>query len=199
MVDAIQSCGALQIDSHNTDFMAVGSYKWLLGPLTTGFLFVKQSLQRELEPIFVSALSDENSQDFVHHEFHPSKTANKFQRIFNPNYLAMGKSIELLNSVGIENIERQIFQLTDYLVERISEIPELKVDSARDLDQKSGIVRIISLNKSIQLENIVKELRENYKIIVSYRNKGIRVSPHCYNNKEEIDKFITTLKILINK
>ena len=198
LVDAIQSCGALQIDSHDADFIAVGSQKWCLGPLSTGFLYLKQDIQKELEPIFVSASSDQKPLEFVHHEFHPHKNANKFQAIFNPNFLALGKSIEMLNGIGISNIENKVLKLTDYLVERINEIPELKVDSNRELEHKSGIVRIITSNKTTNLENIVKELREKYKIIVSFRNKGLRVSPHFYNNQEEIDKFITVLKSILN-
>ena len=110
----------------------------------------------------------------------------------------MGKSIEKLNSVGILNNENQVFKITDYLVGRINDIPELKIDSNRDLEHKSAIVRIITLNKSIHLESIVKELREKNRIIVSFRNNGLRVSPHFYNTQEEIDKFITVLKSLIN-
>jgi selenocysteine lyase/cysteine desulfurase len=32
------------------------------------------------------------------------------------------------------------------------------------------------------------------RIIVSARGKGIRVSPHFYNNEEDIDKLVTALK-----
>jgi selenocysteine lyase/cysteine desulfurase len=39
-------------------------------------------------------------------------------------------------------------------------------------------------------------LKKKKKIIVSARGNGIRVSPHFYNNEEDIDKLVTALKRL---
>jgi selenocysteine lyase/cysteine desulfurase len=197
MVDAIQSCGSIDIKSSDTDFMAVGSYKWCLGPFATGFVFINNEIQKDLEPIFVSALSDKNILDFVHHEFHPYDDAKKFQSIFNPNFLAMGKSIEILNSVGLPTIENQIYKLTDYLTERLSQIPGIVVESYRSDENRSGIVKASS-NNPIELQEIVKRMKEKYNIVISFRNNGLRISPHFYNTFEEIDHFISTLKTLMN-
>ena len=196
LVDAIQSCGAIAINTSDVDFIAVGSYKWCLGPLGTGFLYVKKELQEYMEPIFVSAASDQNLLDFVHHTFHPHTDARKFQSIFNPNFLAMGKAIELLNEVGISKIEGQIESLTDYLVTKLGTIPRIKVDSNREIEHKSGIVRIVTQDDSIHLGKMVQTLQEKH-VIVSYRSKGLRISPHFYNNYDDIDTFLSIFKSLL--
>jgi selenocysteine lyase/cysteine desulfurase len=41
------------------------------------------------------------------------------------------------------------------------------------------------------------ELEKKNKIIVSARGKGIRVSPHFYNNEEDTDKLIQGLKRIL--
>ena len=44
--------------------------------------------------------------------------------------------------------------------------------------------------------NLVTELEKKHKIVVSARGKGIRVSPHFYNNEDDIDKLISILSKL---
>lgn len=194
LVDAIQSCGALKITSQEADFIAVGSYKWCLGPFATGFLFVKDNTQKKLEPISVSAISDLVTTNFTHHEFHPYNDARKFQALFNPNFVAMGKAIELINNIGISIIEEHVIKNSDYLVERLNSLPNIKVDSNREEEHKSGIVRIIPTKNNINMESLIEELLIKHKIVVSFRNYGMRISPHFYNTTEEIDNFVTILK-----
>ena len=198
LVDAIQSCGALSITAQEADFIAVGSYKWCMGPFATGFLYINQYVQKKLDPICVSALTDRDPLSFTHHEYHPYEDSRKFQSLFNPNFLAMGKAIELLNDVGISKIEEQVFKLTDYLVDELKTIPNIVIDSNRVIDHKSGIIRILSKKNNLNLASIVEELLNKYNIVVSFRNNGIRISPHFYNTFEEIDKLITILKTLMN-
>jgi selenocysteine lyase/cysteine desulfurase len=38
------------------------------------------------------------------------------------------------------------------------------------------------------------EALKHEKIIVSYREGGVRVSPHFYNSDEEVDRLIAVLK-----
>jgi selenocysteine lyase/cysteine desulfurase len=45
---------------------------------------------------------------------------------------------------------------------------------------------------------IVRKLEEK-KIVVSARGGGIRVSPHFYNNEEDIDTLIRALRALCNR
>jgi ArsR family transcriptional regulator, virulence genes transcriptional regulator len=45
--------------------------------------------------------------------------------------------------------------------------------------------------------DIVQELEKRKKIIVSARGNGIRVSSHFYNNEDDIDKLITSLKRIL--
>jgi selenocysteine lyase/cysteine desulfurase len=57
---------------------------------------------------------------------------------------------------------------------------------------RSGI--IVFKPKKKKPIQIVMELEKKNKIIVSARGKGIRVSPHFYNNEEDTDKLIQGLK-----
>lgn len=55
IVDAIQSAGVIPIDvkRDNIDFLTTACYKWLLGPASAGFLYVRKDLIQEFEPPFI--------------------------------------------------------------------------------------------------------------------------------------------------
>jgi cysteine desulfurase / selenocysteine lyase len=59
---------------------------------------------------------------------------------------------------------------------------------------RSGII-VFKPNERKPLD-IVIELEKKKKIIVSARGNGIRVSPHFYNNEDDIDKLVSALKRL---
>jgi len=53
IVDGIQAVGALRVQPRELgiDVLACGGYKWLCGPLGTGFLYVRRELADELTPM----------------------------------------------------------------------------------------------------------------------------------------------------
>src|SRR5215475_14489811 len=65
-VDATQSVGALPLDVERVDpdFVAVASYKWLLGPYSLGFLYIAPRWQRG-RPIEHNWIARENSENFA--------------------------------------------------------------------------------------------------------------------------------------
>src|SRR5258708_6339438 len=65
-VDATQSVGALPLDVKriDPDFVAVASYKWLLGPYSLGFLYVAPRWQSG-RPIEHNWIAREGSEDFA--------------------------------------------------------------------------------------------------------------------------------------
>ena len=197
IVDAIQSAGALTIDvvKDNVDFLCTACYKWMLGPSGIGFLYVREELIENFEPPFVGWASVKpevfETADFWNIwslEF--SETASRFE-VGGPSIIGIVGAIEalkLLLNFGIENIERRIFELTDYLIERIKE-QGWQLQTSEEKRWRSGIVNFL-IDKP---QEIVTRLAEK-GIIVSARTNGIRVSPHFYNTKEEIDKLVEECK-----
>ena len=61
IVDGIQAIGAVNVNLKNTNihFYTAGGMKWLLGPMGTGFLYVKQNILNELNINHVGWLSAE--------------------------------------------------------------------------------------------------------------------------------------------
>ena len=192
--------GAFDFDvkSLDVDYMATGGYKWLLGPHSTGFIYINPKLVDQLIPLHVGEVSEGGHPlQFRHHTFRPNEKTMKFWGAMNPSFASMGECVKLINDVGINNIEHRILQLTDYLVNEINtKIKKARVESLRG-EFSSGIVRIV-FDTSLDLEKILLEIKEKYKIITSVRSGAFRVSIHAYNTEEEIDTFVKVLKEYFN-
>lgn len=195
VVNATQSLGALKfnVKDFDIDFMASDGHKWIMSSYGIGVLFVrKKHLQNtEFKPPFFSQLGQVDINRFENAKIDVSGTASRFElgSPHFPNIFCLNAALRYITSIGINNIESRILKLTDYLIQRLE---KLKVPILSPLEKKhrSGIV-VFKVKSSGQ---VVKNL-EKEKIIVSARGGGIRVSPHFYNNENDIDKLISTLKM----
>jgi len=196
VVDAIQSAGAIKIDvkRDNVDFLITACYKWLLGPSGIGFLYVKEELIEKFEPPMVGWASVE-PQVFETADFWDiwnlrlSRTASRFE-VGGPNVIGCigaAAALKLILGYGIEKIENRILSLTDYLIDRVREAG-WKLQTPEEKSYRSGIVNFLIDKPMEKVEQLAKK-----GIIVSARANGIRVSPHFYNTREEIDRLVSEL------
>lgn len=197
IVDACQSAGAVKIDvkRQNIDFLATSCYKWLLGPCGAGFLYVKKDLIKEYCPTYVGWASVkreifETADLWNNTELILSETASRFET-GTPSYLSYvgaSSALKMILEYGVDRIEDRIGELIDYLIGRLEE-EGFDLQTPKDPSNRSGIINF-KISDPIKK---VEELREK-GVIVSARMNGIRVSPHFYNTKEEIEEFIERLK-----
>ncbi|MFW9906316.1 MAG: aminotransferase class V-fold PLP-dependent enzyme [Candidatus Thorarchaeota archaeon] len=194
MVDAIQSLGAIPMDvqKQDIDYMASGGYKWLLGPLGTGFIYIKKDLAELLNPSFVGSMSDANPLELSHHQHSPAHGAKRFQASLGPHTFLLAKAVEFLDNLGIENIFAHIMKLTDLILEIVEKENNYHLNTPiENKGQRSGIINFSCPNG----DKIVDQLRKLSKpIAISYRKGGLRLSPHCYNTEEEIQTCLETIK-----
>jgi len=197
VVDACQSAGAVSIDvkRERVDFLATSCYKWLLGPCGAGFLYVKEDLIEDAEPIFVGWTS-------VKHEIFEtvdlwnntqlilSETASRFETgtLSLMSYVGATAALKLILEYGIEKIENRIMRLTSYLIERLKE-EGFTLQTSEEPSNRSGIVNLKASKPKEKVEELLKR-----RVVVSARMNGIRVSPHFYNTEDELEKFLTHLK-----
>ena len=111
-----------------------------------------------------------------------------------PNIVALNAAIKYISKIGIKQIERHVLSITDYLIDKLQNLNLEILSPIEEKRYRSGI--IVFKPKKRKPIDIVLELQKRKKIIVSARGKGIRVSPHFYNNEDDIDKLVTALKRL---
>ncbi len=189
-VDAIQALGAFPIDVQRTpiDALAADSHKWLLGPEGAGFGYIRREWVERMHPIGVGAFSVEHPLAFSTIDFTMKPHAGRWEGgALNVGGLsAMGASIELLLTAGIENLERRVIALTDDLCAK-AQARGWTVFSSRAAADKSGIVSLV--HPTLAPEDVVKRCRAA-GVAVNNRGGRVRVSPHAYNTEDEIDRFL---------
>ena len=189
-VDAIQALGAFPIDVQNTpiDALSADGHKWLLGPEGAGIGYVRREWVERLHPIGVGAFSVVNPLAFSTIDFRLKPHAGRWEggALNVPGIAAMGASIELLLSAGIENVQRRVVELTDYLCDRAASLG-WAVFSSRADGEKSGIVSLV--HPARPPGEVVKRCKAA-GVAVNNRAGRVRVSPHAYNTRDEIDRFL---------
>lgn len=194
VVDAIQGLGQLPFDVRATpvDILSSGAQKWLLSPWGSGFLYVRKELIATLEPSMVSWMSFEGTDDFTtlcHYRDELRHDARRFELITLPfqDFVAMCESLELLLGLGVPAIQRHLATLQDRLVSWAAG-RGVRVTSPRGASG-SGITCLAPAD----VEAAHRALREA-RIFTSLREGSIRISPHCYNTLEDIERVIDVLE-----
>ena len=193
-VDIIQGLGALPFDlpAQFVDIAAGASHKWLFSPEGSGYLYLNERARARVEPILVGWISVADSWNFEDSEQH-----------FQPNALALEsgtsgisllhgleQSLKLLRETGAANIEKYLEDLTDYLCELTAE-KNYEIVSSRVKGEKSQIV-CLKYRGNLTSGEIAKRL-EAQSIIVSPRGDRLRVAPHIFNNRADIEHLISHL------
>jgi selenocysteine lyase/cysteine desulfurase len=181
----------VNVRKEGVDFLASGGYKWLLSPIGVGFLYVKKEHLEKITPSILGYRSDREVYDLYYRKLSLAESARRFehgQRNF-PGFAGMMESMKLLLEVGLKEIQKRVWGLSDRIVEGARELG-IETNSPINARNRSGIV-----NLGLQNSEKLEEQLLSRGIVVSAR-KGIRVSPHFYNTEEEVERFLSVLEEL---
>jgi cysteine desulfurase / selenocysteine lyase len=205
VVNATQSLGALSFNARdfNIDFMVSNGHKWMLSSFGIGGIYIKRKYLKHKEysnPSFFSQSGQKQKQNFDNNtKLIMSDSATRFE-LGTPhfqNIIALNAAIRYMLKLGTKEIEKRILALTDYLIDRLLNMDLKILSPIENKKERSGIVIFKPFNmKPIK---IVAELERKNRIVVSARGKGIRVSPHFYNNEADIDKLILALERIFKR
>ena len=195
VVDGIQGVGCVDLDVKKAkiDFLACGGQKWLLSSLGTGFFYLSEKAKRKISPSFFGWMGVDwklNFSDLLRYDLSPFQSSRKFEIGTYPfsTLWTMCSSLELLSEIGTKVIEKQVIGLQDLLLDYLNDSP-YQVKSSLDPLHRSGILSFSGKDTARLFQILSKE-----KILVSFRENSIRVSPHFYNSPEDIQKLIQVLK-----
>jgi selenocysteine lyase/cysteine desulfurase len=192
-VDAIQGLGVLPLDVQRTpiDFLAADGHKWLLGPEGAGLLYVRREVLDWLHPVGVGWNSVVGARNFAHIDFTLKPNAGRWESgtLNVAGITALGASLGLLLDIGIANVAERVLALTDALYEKAQKAG-FEVFSSRRTEDRSGIVSLTVPGADVR--QLVRRCRDQ-GIVINQRAGRVRVSPHCYNSTEEIDRLVQVL------
>jgi selenocysteine lyase/cysteine desulfurase len=195
-VDAIQSVGVLAVDVRSTgvDFLAADGHKWMLGPEAAGIFFIRKELVERLHPVGIGWNSVVASRNFAQLDFRLKPNAGRWESgtLNVGGIAALGASLDLLSRIGAAAVEGRVFELTNHLCERAARLG-LEVYSSRLPGEQSAIVSLVKPGAAPL--SLVRRCRAG-GIVINQRAGRIRISPHCYNTTDEIER---TLELIAAK
>ena len=214
VVDAIQHVGAAGLDVRKTpvDFIACGGHKWLNAPMGCGFLYVRKALVGSLRPPSYGYQSlREPHGGWGRYWRTPSITPDRTYRFPArarkwevggtanfPGAVALRTSVDLVNELGIEQVEAHIQSLVDRLLQGLDTIGA-QIVSPVERRERAGIVSFRMYREPRRDWELVQNLLAR-KIVVSMRYTsrvgGIRGSVHYFNNEQDIDTLLDALREL---
>ncbi|MFI5455167.1 MAG: aminotransferase class V-fold PLP-dependent enzyme [Isosphaerales bacterium] len=187
-VDAIQGLGPFCIDVRRTplDFLAADGHKWLLGPEGAGLLYVRRDWIDRLRPIGVGWHSVVGSYNSPRNDFQLKPSAGRWEGgSFNmPGLLCFGASLGLFLELGREVVSRRILDRAEAVRELGSSAGWTVAGSPRERDRSA----IVVLERAgVDPDAAARELCRQ-GVVVACRRGRLRVSPHLYNNHEDLDR-----------
>jgi selenocysteine lyase/cysteine desulfurase len=171
-----------KIPDLNADYFATSLHKWLYAPIGSGMLYVKKEKIKNLFPMFAG---DNPLKDDI----------RKFENLgTRPFYIeqAIGKALEFHDMIGSERKEKRLHYLKNYWMEKVKDIPNVKINTS--LHPKWGCaIGLVSVEgkKPSELDNF---LFSNYKIhttSIEWENiKGVRITPNVYTTTKNLDVLV---------
>ena len=204
-IDAIQALGALDIDAQELgiDYLAAAAHKWLLGPQTTGILYISDALLAQMHVPRRGWFSVETPFDFFNYEQPLKAGAARFEHS-SPNRLpivGLDAALGIFESIdgGMQAVEQRILGLTGHAIAGLERLG-YPVVSPRGEGERSGIVcfNVHPDRQDISPQQLVDELASR-NIRVAARGNFVRISPHFYNTLEEIDTLLNALEELMKQ
>ncbi len=193
VVDAIQGLGALRLDVETDciDALAADAHKFLLGPDGVAVFYVSERILSRVQPTVVGWTSVKQPFQFTRGEKEFADGARRFEpgSLNTAGIVGLGASIELMLQIGAEKIERYLLELTDSLCDGL-ESSGYHVVSSR-LDGEASAM-VCCTHETFPAEFLHEHL-ETHQIITTPRLGRLRISPHFYNTREDIDALIAAL------
>jgi selenocysteine lyase/cysteine desulfurase len=204
LIDGCQAVGQMPLDvgQLHCDYLAATARKFLRGPRGLGFLYVSdRMLSAGAHPLLV----DMHGATWTETDsFELTPDARRFETWeFAPALvLGLGAAAQYALEVGIETARDRARELAEYARRRLAAVPGVRV-----LDRGPELCAIVTVavagrdTKAIKLElrrrgiNTSSPHREDAVIDMDEKgtDSALRISPHYYNTREEIDTAIEAL------
>lgn len=194
VVDATQSLGAMPLDINRIqpDFLVAACYKWLLGPYSTGILYVAPKHQngQPIEPGWANRAGSEDFTALVNYRDEYQAGARRFDIGERSNFALLPPLIVGFQQIidwGVDAIQETITGMTDIIANRAEE-NGLRIGNH---PHRAGHFLGVRLPGGVP-SNLTVELA-SHGVFVSVRGDSVRVTPHLYNNSDDVDRLFEFL------
>ncbi|MEL6761117.1 MAG: aminotransferase class V-fold PLP-dependent enzyme [Myxococcota bacterium] len=195
VLDLTQSLGVMpfSVEEVDPDFAVAAGYKWLLGPYGVGYLYVAPRNQ-DKKPLENGWINREKSHEFsqlADYQTSYATGARRFDSGERSNFVTMPMAEAALEQIlawRVESIYERISAVNEHLA---LEVSRLGFESHR-LGVRAG--HYLSIWRDhLDARDLAQRMRER-DVYVSARGSSVRVTPHLYNTKADLSRFLDALR-----
>ncbi len=171
-----------KIPDLDADYFATSLHKWLYAPIGSGLLYIRKEKIKNIFPMFAT---DNPLKDDI----------RKFESLgTRPFFIeqAITKAVEFHEMIGSERKEKRLFYLKNYWMEKVKNIPKVKLQTSLKPEWGCAIGFVgIEGRQAGELDSF---LLDKYKVhtvgIVWEELNGIRVTPNVYTTTKNLDVLV---------
>ena len=210
LVDAAQSGGRVPVDlsAIGCDFAAFCGRKSLMGPQGTGFLYAREDRLRELTPLTIgSRAADLDGRDGYREKDPPHRFESGI--LNTAGVIGLEESVRYLGRLGMKAVFHRIRELSQKLLNVLTELPDIKILSPVEVEFQAGIVSW-SIAK-IPPSEIAHWLDKEMNVAVATGHQGsplitspfssvgvVRTSVHWFSREEDVQALGEGLRRLLS-
>lgn len=195
LVDATHDAGVRRIDvkTLDPDFLIFPTYKWVLGPYGRAFMYVAKRHQDgvPLEQTAPARKGVAAEQKVYFRDLSYADGARRYDMGERDHFITLEMAavgMEMMAGWGNDPIVARLAMLTDRLAEGLANT------GVRVLDRKLRAPHLLCLQfpKGMADDLPQKLVAEN--VHAAPRLGRLRISPHVYNDEEDVDRFVEVFK-----
>ena len=218
LIDGAQAVPHMPISLQHIkpDFYAFTGHK-MLGPSGIGVLYAKKELLEEMDPfiyggdMILRVSFEKASWNYIPWKFEAG----------TPNIegaIGLGAAVDYLSAIGMKNVREYERELTQYALQKLSNINNLEIYGPKDVYKRAGVISFNIVKKPFRFDSkqVSKIAIHPHDLVSILDAEGIearsgrlcaepllnifkaeaaaRISFHIYNTKEEIDALIPAIE-----
>ena len=198
LLDATHGTGVIALDVRklDPDFVVFPTYKWLLGPYGRAFLYVAKRHQNAipLEQASAARRSVNSESDTYFKDLAYVDNARRFDMGERDHFISLEMAslgIEQVAAWGGAAISERLAMLTGRLADGV------RGNRVSFPDDKRRAPHILSLGFAGGMPDGLIEKLAAERIYVAPRLGRMRISPHVYNDENDVDRFVETFHRLM--
>ncbi len=203
-IDGAHAPGQFPVDLQEIepDFYITCGHKWLLGPQGTSMMYIAR---RHIESLKLSwtgwGAQQEDSEELETLSFQLFDSARRFEFATKswPLFLGLDRSIQFVESVGLEAIQARVGRLSAYFKEGIERIPGLTLLTPMEPERCAGLVSVVV--EGHQGPDLRDVFWDRWRILTSssVRHQRVRFSVAFFTLQEELDLALEALSTLASE
>lgn len=196
IVDGSQGVGMVDLDVKKAGihYMAFSGWKWLLGPLGLGVLYVSRDHLESLRPIFKGTESVPGDQEYLPYKHAWKPNADRFTISTGSmtDWVYFDASLAWLEDIGFDRVRERIRTLARRLADGLR-AAGYAIHGDTHPGAETGIVA--ALRPGQDAAAAVTALKDR-GIVAATRLGRIRLAPHVYITEAQIDTVVAAMAAL---